>query len=312
MREVGGIIAAANRCVAYPMKKVGSISLIQRMVLTYKKAGIWPIVVITGFDEPEIKSDLAREDAIFIINKDYENPPLIDSFKIGLKYLQGKCNRVLLTPVNVPMVNYKTVMEMIEIKDDIVIPSYNMHGGHPLLMDSLHIPSILSYDGEDGLRGAINFLGVSITWLNVNDRGVTCSINDEDELEGLLPSHNDSLFQPALTINIRKEKVFLDSRLRLLLELIDDNESVNGACKRMSLSLSKAWDMINELEKNLGYEIVLRRRGGAKEGRTQLSHEGRKFMENYDQFYSAVTKYTWEQFEKYFEDKTSKDIEYDV
>ena len=305
MREVGGIIAAANRFVAYPMKKVGSISLIQRLVLTYKKAGIWPIVVITGFEDPEIKSALAREDAIFIINKDYENPPLIDSYKIGLKYLLGKCNRVILTPVNVPMFNYKTVLKMIEIKDEIIIPSYNMHGGHPVLIDSVYI---LTYAGENGLRGAIDSLGVSITWLNVNDRGVTCSIKDEDEIEELLPSHNDSLFQPSLTINIRKEKVFLDSRLRLLLELIDDNDSVNGACKRMSLSLSKAWDMINELEKNLGYEIVLRRQGGAREGRTRLSHEGRAFMENYDQFYSAVTKYTWEQFKKYFEDKTPDDI----
>ncbi|MBU3189597.1 NTP transferase domain-containing protein [Clostridium bowmanii] len=308
MRTVGGIIAAANKCVAYPMKKVGSISLIQRIVLTYKKAGIWPIVVITGFEEPEIKSDLAREDAIFIINKDYENPPLIDSYKIGLKYLLGKCNRVLLTPVNVPMFNYTTVLEMIETKDEIVIPSYNMHGGHPLLIDSLHIPSILSYDGENGLKGAIDSLGAPITWLNVNDKGVTCSVKDEDKLEELLTSHNDSLFQPALTINIRKEKVFLDSRLRLLLELIDDNDSVNGACKRMSLSLSKAWDMINELEKSLGYEIVLRRRGGAREGRTQLSPKGREFMDNYDQFYSAVNKYTWEQFKKYFVDKTSDDI----
>ena len=308
MREVGGIIAAANRFVACPMKKVGSISLIERMVLTYKKAGIWPIVVITGFEDPEIKSALAREDAIFIINKDYENPPLIDSYKIGLKYLQGKCNRVILTPVNVPMFNYKTVLKMIEIKDEIIIPSYNMHGGHPVLLDSVYIPDILTYAGGNGLRGAIDSLGASITWLNVNDRGITCSINDEDEVEALLPSHNDSLFQPSLTINIRKEKVFLDSRLRLLLELIDDNNSVNGACKRMSLSLSKAWDMINELEKNLGYEIVLRRQGGAREGRTLLSHEGREFMENYDKFYSAVTKYTWEQFKKYFEDKTSGDM----
>ena len=308
MREVGGIIAAANRFVAYPMKKVGSISLIQRMVLTYKKAGIWPIVVITGFEDPEIKSALAREDAIFIINKDYENPPLIDSYKIGLRYLLGKCNRVIVTPVNVPMFNYKTVLKMIEIKDEIIIPSYNMHGGHPVLLDSVYIPDILTYAGGNGLRGAIDSLGASITWLNVNDRGITCSINDEDEVEALLPSHNDSLFQPSLTINIRKEKVFLDSRLRLLLELIDDNNSVNGACKRMSLSLSKAWDMINELEKNLGYEIVLRRQGGAREGRTRLSHEGREFMENYDRFYSAVTKYTWEQFKKYFENKTSDDM----
>ncbi|AWK49917.1 LysR family transcriptional regulator [Clostridium beijerinckii] len=303
MREVGGIIAAANKYVSYPMKKMGSISLIQRVVLTYKKAGIWPILVVTGFEEPEIKSNLVREDAIFIINDNYENPPLIDSYKIGLKYLEGKCKRVILTPVNVPMFSYKTVKKMIETKGEIVIPSYNMHGGHPVLIDSSHIPKILSYDGENGLKGAINSLGVDITWLNVHDKGIICTVHNENELERLLMLHNDSLLQSVLTINIRKEKVFFDSRLRLLLDLIEDDNSVSGACKRMALSLSKAWDMINELEENLGYEIVLRRRGGARGGRTRLSDKGREFMENYDQFFSMVNQYTYEQFEKYFEGK---------
>jgi choline kinase len=87
VREVGGIIAAASKCAAYPMKRIGLISLIQRVVLTYKKAGIWPIVVVTGFEEPEIKSNLMGDDAIFIINKDYENPPLIDSLGVDITWL---------------------------------------------------------------------------------------------------------------------------------------------------------------------------------------------------------------------------------
>lgn len=306
MREVGGIIAAANKSISYPMKKIGSISLIQRIVLTYKKAGIWPIVVITGYEEPEIKSNLAREEAIFIINKNYENPPLIDSYKIGLRYLEGKCKRVLLTPVNVPMFNYKTVKKIIETEGEIVIPSYNMHGGHPVLINSSHIPKILNYEGENGLRGAMHSLGVDITWVNVDDKGILLSVHHEDELQELLTMHNDSLFQSVLTMSIRKEKVFFDSKVRLLLELIDENNSVKGACKRMSLSLSKAWSMINELEESLGYEIVSRRQGGARGGRARISDKGRKFLENYDQFYSTVKNYADEQFEKYFEsDKLS-------
>ncbi|RBP44811.1 NTP transferase domain-containing protein [Garciella nitratireducens] len=302
MRKVGGIIAAASKSVSYPTKKIGSISLIQRVVLTYKKAGIWPIVVITGFEEPEIKSNLARDDAIFIINKNYENPPLIDSYKIGLNYLQGKCERVLLTPVNVPMFTYQTIQKMIKTNSEIVIPSYKKKGGHPVLIDSSCISKIVSYHGEDGLRGAIRSLNAKITRIDVEDKGVIASVHNEKTLQELLIQHNNSLVQPSLTLNIRKEKVFFDSRLRLLLTLIDEYHSVNGACKRMALSLSKAWDMINELEESLGYEIVVRRQGGARGGRTQLTHKGRKFMKIYDQFYSAVKQYTWEQFQKYFQD----------
>ena len=101
--KVGGVIAAANKKVAQPLLQVGTISVIRRIVITYQQAGIFPIVIITGAEEDEVKRQLATYGVIFVRNEEPDEPELLTSVKLGLSYLDGKCDRVMFTPVNVPM-----------------------------------------------------------------------------------------------------------------------------------------------------------------------------------------------------------------
>lgn len=82
--------------------------------------------------------------------------------------------------------------------------------------------------------------------------------------------------------------------------LIEDTSSVKKACELMALSLSKAWDMLNELEKELGYPVVERRHGGSHGGRTALTQEGLKFLKAYQQFENNVFILAQEEFSKQF------------
>ena len=66
LSKVGGIIAAANKKVAKPLLQVGEISIIRRIVITYQQAGIFPIVVITGAEETEVKKLLTKYGVIFL------------------------------------------------------------------------------------------------------------------------------------------------------------------------------------------------------------------------------------------------------
>ena len=61
MEGTGAVIAAASRRVARPIIRLGGISLVQRLVLTFRKAGVSDIVVVTGFEDPEIKAQLTGE-----------------------------------------------------------------------------------------------------------------------------------------------------------------------------------------------------------------------------------------------------------
>ena len=116
------------------------------------------------------------------------------------------------------------------------------------------------------MRGAINSIGTTKKCLEVEDKGVILEADKIDRLDEFLQNHNNELLHPFIRISIEKENSFFNSRGKLLLLLINETHSVKGACKHMALSYSKACDILNQLEKELGYNVVERRHGGSRGG----------------------------------------------
>ena len=103
INRTGGVIGAASKKDAMPLFQVGTIPIVKRIVITFQQAGIFPIVIITGTQEEEVKYQLSGYGVIFLKLEDCEQPKLFESVKTGLEYLEGKCERVMFTPVNAPM-----------------------------------------------------------------------------------------------------------------------------------------------------------------------------------------------------------------
>ena len=300
--QIGGIIAAASKKDAVPMLHIGNIPIVKRIVLTFQQAGIFPIVIVTGANEDEVRSELSGYGVIFLQNLNSEAPTLFESVKIGLSYLQDKCNRVAFSPVNVPMFTPDTLKQLISINAPIVTPSYRQVGGHPVLLSSRIIPDILSYEGANGLRGAVASMENLRTWVEVDDEGVVSSVYDLDRLNGYLASHNQSILHPYMRISIEKETLFFNARVKLLLLLIADTHSVRSACDQMALSYAKAWDMLNLLETELGYSIIHRKQGGSHGGKTELNERGYAFLAAYQEFEDNILRYTQSEFDRIFRD----------
>ena len=93
---------------------------------------------------------------------------------------------------------------------------------------------------------------------------------------------------PSVKVSIDKEDVFLNSRLKPLLFLIADLQSVRQACLHMGLSYQKAWDMINRLERELGYAVVTRQHGGKNGGNTCLTDRGQQLMYAFQHYEDEV------------------------
>lgn len=300
--RTGGIIAAASKKAAHPLMEIGSISIIKRIVLSYQQAGIFPIVIVTGTEEAEVKNRLSSYDVIFLHNDDFEAPQLFDSVKIGLGYLKDKCERVVFSPVNVPMFSPETLKRLMDTEGDIATPKFKQEGGHPVVLSSMIIPRIMEYEGMDGLRGAIASMEEHRKWVEVSDKGILQSIHDADQLRERLEEHNHALIHSFVNISLVKEAAFFNSRIKLLLFLIMDTNSVNHACELMSLSLAKAWDMINKLEKDLGYPVVERRHGGSHGGRTSLTVQGLAFLIAYQKFEDNLFQFAQDEFIRLFRD----------
>ena len=298
--SVGAVVAAASKKDAVPLLKVGSIPIVRRIVLTLQQAGVFPIVVVTGTEELEVTHQVAPLGVVFIKNTECEKPELFSSVKLGLSFLQGKCDRVVFTPVNAPMFCAQTLLDLLKSEADIVTPTCSGRGGHPIVLKSSVIPQILDYGGKDGLRGAVRQCACSKQRVEVSDAGILMSVHNEPQLRQFLQEHNASLLTPTVKISIDKEHMFLNSRLKLLLYLIEDLHSVRQACLHMGLSYQKAWDMINRLEQELNYAVVTRQHGGRNGGNTLLTAKGWQLVCAFQRYEDEVRSFAQQRFDVLF------------
>ncbi len=302
--KVSGLIAAASKKVALPMIQIGSIPIIKRIVLMFMQAGIFPIVVITGANEEEVRYSLSGSGVIFLHNENNEDPELFESVKIGLSYLKNKCDKIIFTPVNVPMFSPNTLKTLIDTEGDIITPSYKKKGGHPILISENTIPEILNYKGENGLRGAISSIECEHIHVDVNDEGILYSIHNYDNLIQHVNYHNEEILHPVISLSLEKESTFFNQNGKLLLFLISDTHSVSAACKLMSLSLSKGWNILNKLEKEIDCLLIERKHGGNHGGKTELTKAGYNFLKAYQVFEENIFKCVSEQFEIFLKDSS--------
>ncbi len=297
---VGAVIAVASRGVARPLLQVGGVSAIKRIVLTFRQAGVFPIVIVTGAEEHEVRAQLSSSGVVFLSGEGCTTSNPFEFAQVGMRFLRDKCERMFVTPVGVPMFTPDTVHSLLRCDDSVVAPSFCGRGGHPLLVSSDVVDRLLPYDGGGGLRAALLDAQLKRTWIDVQDEGVLSNVRDAAGLDRHVGTHDRALLAPHVRLGIAKERVFFESRAKLLLYLIQRSHSVKQSGRLMALSNSKAWSIINVLEEELGYAVVDRRRGGAGGGTTTLTPKGRAFLQAYFEFERNVIAYAQGEFEKLF------------
>lgn len=298
--NIGGIIIAASTSRAKPMLKLGSIPVVKRIVLTFLQAEVFPIVVITGTQEDEVRHELSEFGVIFIKNENCIDATMYESLKIGLNYLQDKCSHMAIAPVNSPVFTPETLKKLLDADQEVAFPVYLNQVGYPILIANNVIPKILSYQDEEDFEQEIHCLGGYQSGVEVEDEGVVQDIHSYEQLQGLLEKYNRSLTQASVGLSIEKETIFFDNRAKLLLYLISETMSVSKACELMSMSYAKAWKVLNKLELELGYQIIQRRQGGSRIGRTHLTSKGIEFLQAYIEYEASVFKYARSEFVRIF------------
>ena len=286
-----------------PMLNIGSISIAQRVVATFQQAGVDKIVMVTGFNAVTLERHLAGNGLVFLRNEQYETTQMFDSARIGLDYLRDKCDRVLFTPVDIPLFTAATVRALLASGAPLASPVCGGVQGHPTLIASSLIDALLADSGADGLRGALDRCGAEMTLVPVEDRGVLHDADTPEDYRALLKYHNEQLYRPVIGVALAREKVFFDERTAMLLRLVDETKSVRAACQRMQLSYSSGWNSIRALESQLNHALVQRNQGGSGGGKSALTEAGRALLESYGAYAAALRERAEELFDEYFEGK---------
>ena len=304
--KTGAVIVAAGMSSRMgefkPMLNIGSISVAQRVIATLKQAGVNRIVVVTGYQAATLERHLSREGVVFLRNEKYETTQMFDSARIGLAYLKDKCDVILFTPVDIPLFTVSTVKTLLHCGHRLACPACGQETGHPVLIGAELVEQILKDTGEGGLQGAFSRLDTEMKTVPVNDPGILRDADTPEDFEALLQYHNQQLVRPVVSLSFAREVPFLDEKMMMLLQLIEESQSVRTACQRMQISYSSGWNMIRTLESQLSQPLLIRSQGGAKGGKSRLTPEGKRLLSRYNDSLKELREYAEFLYRKYFED----------
>jgi molybdate transport repressor ModE-like protein len=83
------------------------------------------------------------------------------------------------------------------------------------------------------------------------------------------------------------EILISEEGFRLLREIGKEN-SIVAASRNLGMSYRKAWGLIREIEYNLGFSLVGKRRGGKAGGRTTFTNEGAELLDAYQKLLAEL------------------------
>lgn len=303
-KKIGGIILYSEK-MADNSIKIGNITFLERIILNYQQVGLDPIVIVSDVDVYYLVEHLKKYPIIYLRSDSHQGT--IDLLKTGIDYLSSKCHALFFTTAVVPMFTADTICKVITTEGELISPSYQHKSGHPILIRESLYPKFL--ESRLSLKNTIRDLVDYRVFVNIEDSGVISSIDNRQEIQNIVEEHTQQLLSETVSVGLERERKFFDERTKLLLILLNEMKTMGKACEHMALSKRKAWDILNEMEEELGFKVVHRRHGGKAGGSTELTEEGKNFLNHYLELENDIKRYARKRFEILFDKYTTDNSE---
>lgn len=264
-----------------PMLKLNGKSVIRRQIDAFRAAGVDDILIVSGFHAGMLERHLVGETVRFVKNEEYATTDMMVSVQCALRALSPECDRVLITPGDVPYLNVETIEELLHSTKPVAIPSFRGSAGHPAMIRKSCFSSLLSYKGERGLRGALAQWKKDTEFVQTDENGMLVDINTE--LDYQREQREQTRVSPVLTaaLTVSLDETGIDERGIRLLECIELEQSLQRGAAKAGLSYSNAWLTLNRMEEALGCRLVERKLGGATGGGSSLTQDGLDWVARY-------------------------------
>lgn len=145
------------------------------------------VIVVTGYNGYKIKQVLKKYDFVELIHNDTYHKGMFNSIKTGVKALD--CDRFFYTPGDYPNVNQTILKQLLDHSGDIIIPSYNYHAGHPVLLSKKMIDEITEFSENKTLRDL--FDSKKINYVTVADQGILQDVDTDKNYKEILRCMTD-------------------------------------------------------------------------------------------------------------------------
>lgn len=191
--NIDAVILAAGKSERFGQPKVLHSFLgepfVSRIIKGFRQAGVRNITLVLGHNAGEYIREIPQSGFPYIvINRDYELGQF-SSLQAGIRSINKDADGILMTLIDCPHIldtTYDTVVKKaIEFPENIVIPSFNSRGGHPVYLPKWFFSKIMEAPPSGNLRHLFDNHTASIQRCEVSDKGITMDIDTFDDLKQL-------------------------------------------------------------------------------------------------------------------------------
>jgi CTP:molybdopterin cytidylyltransferase MocA len=195
--RIAAIVLAAGMSTRMGQQKLllpwGKETVISQIIGTIQKAGLIQIIVVTGKEDRELNLVLSQLPITQVINSDYANGSMVTSLQKGLAAIQDKNVAAFMIFLgDQPTVQVDTIHSIIEAYlrsgSDIVIPSFQLHQGHPWLIDRKLWVEIQNLTSENTMKDFLAQRKKSIQYVIVDSPTVLQDMDTPEEFRKIKPA----------------------------------------------------------------------------------------------------------------------------
>ncbi|MEY8732147.1 NTP transferase domain-containing protein [Peribacillus frigoritolerans] len=194
----------SSRANAFKMTlPMGQMSVLEQTISKFE--GLCSrVIVVAGY-----QAEIIQEEIVKIISENAYSFQIEfvynENFNKGMFHsIQKGCNEVnaptfFITPGDCPLVKKETVQLLAKHKGNVVIPSFDYKGGHPIKLSSEVKRKILETNPESNLRVVLD--GYEKQYMNVDDAGVLMDVDTPEDYQKAIDYDN------ALKLRLKTTKI---------------------------------------------------------------------------------------------------------
>ena len=186
---VAAIVLAAGRSERMgafkPLLPFGKTTVIDSCIEHLREGGVETIVVVVAQDArgEKLQQHLNGSNVTFAVNP---NPAseMGDSIAYGVRQLSGQTRAVLITPADHPAVPAEVVVQLIEEWQrgaQLIVPTFETRGGHPVLLDIRFRAELLKLDPQGGLKKLFQIHFPTVSRLAVESKYIARDMDTWDD-----------------------------------------------------------------------------------------------------------------------------------
>lgn len=163
----------------------GNTTIIEQVIDVLTQCNLYPIVVVTGGNDREIREILHEKPVLIVKNTGYESSEMVDSVKLGINSLPSETDAVMIVLGDQPQIHPPVVGKLIDAfqstRSFLVVPSYRMRRGHPWLVEKSLWKDLASLPEGHTLRDFLNQHNEMIHYIPVDTPSILSDIDTPDE-----------------------------------------------------------------------------------------------------------------------------------